>query len=516
MTVDIRNILAKSPETLRRVLTIPHAAAFGFLLLTLATAGRYGFYGDELYYFACSKHLDFGYVDHPPLVAVLTLVDTWIFGETKFGLRLMSGLAGAITVLFSAKIAEVLGGGKPAQSLAALSICFAAAFPAISSFFSMNPVDITLCTVLIYFLIKTVDSPFPQRWLALGILGGIGMLNKYTFLVLAFSFLISFVAARRWDVLKTKWLYLSGLMSLLIFSPHIIWQIEHGWPTLEFMRNATKYKNLSLTPFAFVGQLIIGLNPFTLPLWLSGLGYLFFGREMKKYRYLGWMAVVFLLVYMFQNSKFYYVLPVFPLLLASGAVAVEIFSIRHKISWPRRALISAVVISGSMLMPLAVPLLPIEQFVSYAKTLGLWNLVRMEKGEGDMPPLHFVYRFGWEGLVDSVGVAYNALPEDERNKCAVLASWYGVAGAIDHFGPGHGLPPSVCPRNSYWTWGPRTYSGELVLAVGYDAAYLEQFFGSVKRVGFFKKSYGYDAEICLCRKPRAPLWQMWPQFKKFI
>ena len=98
----------KMQESLRQLITIPNAAAVCFLLLTLVTAGRYGFFGDELYYIACSKHLDFGYVDHPPLVALLTLVGTWIFGETVIGLRFLSGLAGAITVLLSAKIARRL------------------------------------------------------------------------------------------------------------------------------------------------------------------------------------------------------------------------------------------------------------------------------------------------------------------------------------------------------------------------------------------------------------------------
>jgi len=112
--------IIKIRETLREETFIPNIAAFCFLVMTLLTAGRYGFYGDELYYIACSKHLDFGYVDHPPLVALLTFIGRWVFGETKFGLRFLSGLAGAVTVLFSAKIAGTLGGGKLSKSLAAL------------------------------------------------------------------------------------------------------------------------------------------------------------------------------------------------------------------------------------------------------------------------------------------------------------------------------------------------------------------------------------------------------------
>jgi 4-amino-4-deoxy-L-arabinose transferase-like glycosyltransferase len=500
----------------RGLITIPNGAALFFLILTLITAERYGFFGDELYYFACSKHLAWGYVDHPPMVALLTFLSTHIFGETMFSLRLMSGLAGAITVFLTALIARDLGGGKFSQSLAALSICFAPAFPGMSSFFSMNPVDIMLCALFVVLFVRAIKAPSRTKWIGLGILLGVGLLNKYTFLVLAFSLLVSLVITKQWRVLGSPWLYVSGTVGVLIFVPHIVWQIYHGWPTLEFMRNATEYKNLSLSPLAFLSQLAIALNPFTLPLWLSGLAYLFFSRHVKEFRFLGWATIVFLLVYMVQNSKVYYVVPIFPIVLAAGAVAVERFSQIMEAKWPRWITVSILIVSGTILMPLAVPVLPVNQFVMYAKTLGLWNLIRMEKGEGDVLPLHFVYRLGWPGLVETTRNAYRALPQDERDSCAVLASWYGIAGAIDHFGPTVGLPHAICPRNNYWLWGTRNYSGKVAVAVGYDAGFLRQFFDSVEHLARFDQSFGYGADVYLCKRPKAPLEEMWPRLKLFI
>lgn len=506
----------KVRESLRGLITIPNGAAILFLALTLATAGRYGFFGDELYYFAYSKHLAWGYVDHPPLVALLTFLSTQIFGETIFGLRLMSGLSGAVTVLLAARIAKILGGGGFSQSLAALSICFSSAFPAMSSFFSMNPVDIMLCTLFVVLFLTTIKAPSGTKWIGLGILLGVGLLNKYTFLVLDFSLFVSLVITKRWSVLRSPWLYLSGAAGLIIFLPHIFWQINHGWPTLEFMRNATEYKNLSLSPLAFLFQLAIGLNPFTLPVWLSGLAYLLFSKDEREFRFLGWTAIIFLVVYMVQNSKMYYVVPIFPVLFAAGAVAVERFSLRKEVRWPRWITVSTLIVSGTILMPLAVPVLPVKQFVAYAKTLSVWNMIRMEKDEGDVLPLHFVYRLGWEELVGTVGVAYNSLPQHERDSCAVLASWYGIAGAIDHFGPTVGLPNAICPRNNYWLWGTRNYSGKIVLAVGYDAAFLGRFFDNVERVARFDQPYAYGAEVYLCKGPKYPLDKLWQQLKRFI
>lgn len=346
-----------------RLVTVPNAVALLFFLLILVGSTQYGFFGDELYYFACSKHLDFGYVDHPPLVALLTLISTWIFGETMIGLRFLSGLAGAITVLLSSQIARMLGGGKFAQALTALSVCLAPAFPALSSFFSMNPIDIMLCTLSIVLLIKTIEAPSPAKWVTFGVLLGIGLLNKYTFLVLGFSLLVSFIITKQWNLLRSPWIYISGVIAFLIFLPHILWQIHNDWPTLEFMQNATKYKNLPLSPVAFFIQLNIGLNPFTLPLWFSGMLYLIFNKHKKEIRFLGWMAVVFITVYVSQNSKIYYIAPIFPLLLSSGAVMIERFSQNHHISWPKWIVTSTIIVSGSLLMPLATPLLPVEQFI---------------------------------------------------------------------------------------------------------------------------------------------------------
>ncbi len=498
------------------LITTPYIAALCFLIVTLVTAGHYGFFGDELYYFACSKHLAFGYVDHPPLVAFLTLISITMFGETIIGLRFLSGLFGAVTVLLSAKVAEEIGGGKYSQALAALSICFGLAFPALSSFFSMNPVDIMLCTLFILVFLKTIRMPSPGKWIILGVLQGIGLLNKYTFLVLGFSLLLSLIITKKWSILKSQWIYISGLIGLLMFLPHILWQINNGWPTLEFMRNATEYKNLSLSPFTFLSQIIIGLNPFTFPLWLSGLVYLFHSKETKGYRFLGWTAIIFILVYLFQNSKFYYVVPIFPLLLSSGTVAVERFLQRFRTGLLKWAIVTMLAVSGTVLMPLAVPILPVNQFITYSKALGIWSMIRMEKEERDFLPLHFAYRFGWKELVDTVGNAYNTLPQYEKNKCAILASWYGIAGAIDHFGSKYKLPNSICPRNNYWIWGTHNYSGEIVLAVGYDMHYLKKYFNSVERIAHFEHPYAYDVNICLCKKPKFTLKQMWPQLKIFI
>ncbi|MGB2957900.1 MAG: glycosyltransferase family 39 protein [Bacteroidota bacterium] len=499
-----------------RFITVPHMAALAFFLLTVFTAGNYGFFGDELYYIACSKHLDFGYVDHPPMVALLTFLSRTLFGETLIGLRILSGLAGAVTVLLSARIARKLGGGPFAESLAALAVCLAPAFPALSSFFSMNPIDVMMCTLVILLFLGVSESTPPRKWILIGIVLGLGLLNKYTFLSFVLALFLGLLATKQRALLRVPWIYLSGGIAFLIFLPHILWQVAHDWPTLEFMSNVTQYKNLSLSPVGFGSQLILLLNPVALPLWIGGIVYILLSKRTREYRFLGWTAILFVSIYLFQNSKSYYVLPVFPFLLASGATATGRLIQKAKSRWVRPAVLVPLVISGLLLLPLAAPVLPVEKFVSYSKALGLWNAIRMETGEGDRLPLHYVLRFGWEELVEEVSKVYHALPEDERRECAILGSWYGPAGAIDHFGPERGLPNAISGRNSYWLWGPGDYTGEVVIAIEFHPDQLREYFGEVEEVAQVQHPYGVTRTIYLCRKPRAPLKEMWPEAKQFI
>jgi 4-amino-4-deoxy-L-arabinose transferase-like glycosyltransferase len=98
------------------------ALALAKLLFHLVTFHGYGIFRDELYYLACSRHLAWGYVEFPPLIAVLTRGVTMLLGDSLFAIRLLPALAGAGLVVLTAMIARELGGGRFAQALAGLAV----------------------------------------------------------------------------------------------------------------------------------------------------------------------------------------------------------------------------------------------------------------------------------------------------------------------------------------------------------------------------------------------------------
>jgi len=96
----------------------------------------------------------------------------------------------------------------------------------------------------------------------------------------------------------------------------------------------------------------------------------------------------------------------------------------------------------------------------------------------------------------------------------VLAKNYGEASAIDYFGPKLGLPPAISGHNQYGFWGPRGYSGNVVIAIGYKEVILRQSFSDVQAAAAISPKHAMPEEsgltIFICRQPKAPLQQLWP------
>ncbi len=176
------------------------------------------------------------------------------------------------------------------------------------------------------------------------------------------------------------------------------------------------------------------------------------------------------------------------------------------------------VVGGLVAAPLAMPLLPVNAAASYAR---FWDVDKIHVQNYDPGPLpqFFADMFGWPNQAAVVGSVYRALTPSDRYRCAILAGNYGEAGAIDYFGAAYGLPRAISGHNNYYLWGPRGYSGEVVIAFGIQLQDLRQLFGSVQQVGMINDFYAGQGEnnvpVYLCRQPLGSLSQMWYRLKFF-
>lgn len=496
-----------------------HAVAVAHLLLHLATNGRYGIFRDEFYYLACADHLDWGYVDHPPLSIALLAAQRALLGDSVHALRVLPALAGAGLVLLAAVIAREMGGGRFAQGLTALCVAIVPQYLVVTGFYSMNAFDLLFWAAAALLAIRIVKTEDPRLWLALGAVTGLGLLNKISLLFFGLGLAVGVVLTPLRRQLLRPHPWLGGLLALALFAPHLLWQVRQDWPTREFIENATRYKIASLTPLQFLLAQLDEIHPFNLPVWLAGLGFLLFGREGRRFRVLGIVYLAALVAMAAQKSKPYYLGPAYPMLLAAGAVAIEGWTgARPWLRW--RPALPAVLVAGGMLVaPLVVPLLPVEALIAYQRALGVRN-TPAERHE--MGPLmqHFADRFGWEEMARTVASVYEALAPEERRAASIVTANYGEAGALRYYGRRLGLPPAVSQHNSFYLWGPGPGSGEVVIAVGIPAEDLREAFLSVTVGPRVESPYAMPYEtrhpVLVCRGLKPPLEEAWRRGKHYI
>lgn len=484
------------------------------LLIHFFTNANYGYFRDELYYIACSDHLAWGYVDHPPLSIAILAVTRALLGDSIFAIRLPVVLCGAGCVVLTGLLARELGGGRYAQGLTALAYLTTAISLTMSSFFSMNAFDLLVWLVCLHIAVRLLQTGDTRWWLTLGVIVGLGMLNKYSVAFGVFGLVAGMMLTSSRRSLFSGRLLVGGALAALIFLPHLVWEAANGFPTLEFIRNATALKIVAMSPLAFFGAQIIENNPFVAPLWLTGLGYLLFAPLLRRFRPLGVMYVVVLLIFLLQHAKPYYVSPAYPALLAAGAVAAE--RLRRGL---RAALVIWLVVGGVVVGAMAIPALPPATYIEVIHRLGV-EPPREEKSHTSEMPQVLADRFGWENMTATIARVYQTLPPEQRARAAILASNYGEAAAVDFFGPRYGLPNAISGHNNYWLWGPHGATGEVVISVGFPKADLEKYCASVEQADIIVSPYAMPSEtdlpVYICRDLRIPIEQAWPLLKSFI
>lgn len=498
----------------------PYIIAGCALALSLISnaAGGYGLFRDELYYLACTMRPDIGYVDHPPLSIWILTLSRWTLGESIFAVRLLPALAGAATVLLAGILTRRLGGGAGAQVLACCATALSPVRLGISSIYSMNVFDILLWSLTFLVLLDLIEEPRPRSWLFLGLILGLGLLNKISAGWLAFGIALGMVATTHRQWLRTPWPWIAAGIAGIVFLPFILWNITHEFAHLEFARRAAGMKYASQNPATFLRELILINNPLSLPIWLAGIVYLL---RTARVRMLG-IAVLGVLAILFVNfhSKSEYFTPAMPLLFAAGSVATFRILDRPGWRWLRSAYPVLILFTGILIIPMALDVLPPDGFLRYQAAIGLApSSVEGHRLNG--LPQHYADRFGWEELADSVAVAYRGMAPAEQRDCIVLAGNYGEAAAVDIFGKRLGLPGAICQHNSYYFWGFDEWKGQQTFIVIGRA--LEDLRGSFERVEAASTTYARWAmpyengrTIWICRSPKGPFAPAWRSGKNFI
>ena len=498
----------------------PVVTALAALVLALHIgvnfASPWGFHRDELLYLAMGQHLRVWSMDFPPLIAMLGRGTRALLGDSLAAIRLVPALAAAALVLLAGMIARELGGGRRAQGLAALALVTSPLFLRTGSLFQPVVLD-QLAWTLALFALTRLGAEHEKGgdelrwWLALGAAGGIGLLAKFSIVLLGAAVLgaILLTPLRRSLLRPGPWIAL--IITFLIGAPSVAGQLQLHWPVLGQLADLRTEQLERVTPGAFIiGQLFWG--PAVI-VGAAGAGWLLLSPAARPWRAVGWSAVLAFLLVVALHGKSYYVGPIYPALIAAGAVAIE--RLPRRAGLPLAILTAAMLlINGIVTLPFGVPILTPPAMIRYGRTLGITAATTTNTGEVLDLPQDYADMLGWPELAQATAAVYRELPPADRAKAVIIGGNYGEAGALDLFGPRLGLPPVVSAAGSYWFFGPGTLPGDVAVVVGADSADLAPFFRDLRLARTVTNPLGVPEErrvaIWVARAPRATLQQVWP------
>ena len=482
--------------------TLLALAALRLALHTL-TNGQYGFHRDELAFLADARHLDWCFPAYPaftPLVARLGLV---LFGAAPAGVRLFAALAQCGVMLLSGMMARELGGGRRAQVLAAVAVSVSPVALMAGHLFQYVSFDLFWCVLLSWVALRLLLTGDP-RWLAAaGVVAGLGLNTRYTMAWMTAGLLAGILASPARRLLWNRWLWAGAAAAIVLITPVLVWQWRHDWLALEFTRAMhARDVRIGRTDGFLWKQLFVPAHLFTAPLWLAGLWFYLRRGEGRAVRSLGWGFLATLALYALSQARDYYTAPLYPMLLAAGAVAAAGWrTCAWRAQWA--ALAVALITGWAMIVP-AAP----------AGSRWFYKVVSLN---GDLAE-----EVGWPEFVAQVAQVHRALPEAERGRAGLLASNYGEAGALGLYGPALGLPPVMGRTNSFWLRGYDPREPGTVIVTGMSAENAQRYFEACEWKATITNSLGVRNEessdaryILVCRGPREPWAELWRRLRQW-
>ncbi len=481
----------------------------------MLVAGNYGYFRDELYYIIAGRHLQFGYVDFPPMIAVLAALLNVVAGDGLVAIHVVPALAGALVVLLTGLMARQLGGGRYAQALAAVGSLVMLTFLGTGSLFSMDALDELWWALAAYVLIRLLQRDDPRLWLLFGLVAGIGLTTKLTMLFFGFGVTVGLLLTPARRHLRTWYPWAGGALALAFLVPYALWNAANGWPTPEFW---THYGGIvgGQSPLDFLLSQLVTTNPLTLPLTIAGLAF-YFSRAGKPYRLLGWTYVALYLLFTLAHAKSYFLAPAYPMLFAGGAVALASWMGTRGRAWLRPVYIGALALSGLLLAPGVMPVLPPAVYGHYYGFLA--GSAGANQASGTPLPQILADRFGWRNMTATVARVYDSLPPGERAQACVFTANYGEASALNLLGAADHLPPAISGHNTYYLWGPGSCSGQVIITVGIPRADIAQSYADVTPAATITcancVTEESDVPVYIARQPRGTLRDLWVRVKHY-
>jgi hypothetical protein len=488
-----RAVPVREPFSTRPVL----AVAAGLLVVLLALAQRWGWHRDELYF----RLLDpaWGYVDQPPLLPFLVRTLAGVVDE-PWAVRLPAAALAAASLVVLALVARELGGGRAAQVLAAVAAATGTLTLLPGHVMLTTSVDLVVWPLVCLFVLRAVLRREPRWWVWAGVVVGLGTWNKLLLAMLLVSLAAGLLVTGRGRALLDRGVMAGGAVAAVLAAPNLVYQATHGWPQLAMGAALAENNADEVRVMTFV-FLVIGFGPPLVAVWGAALVALWRRPQWRDARFLGAALPVLVLLTVVAGSQPYYPSGLLAVLVAAGCVPVAGLVARSR-GW-RVALTAGLVLNAAVSALVALPVLPLG-------VLGRTPVPGLNQVAAD--------QVGWPRYVEQVAGVWGGLDEQDRAEAVLLASNYGEAGALNRFGPAHGLPAAYSGHNALGDRPRPADTTSVVVVVGGQLRTLEPLFARCEVRARLDNDLDVDNEeqgvpVAVCRDPELPWPQLWERVR---
>jgi hypothetical protein len=336
------------------------------------------------------------------------------------------------------------------------------------------------------------------------------MMTKYTMVMFVAGLVggVLLTGGRRY--LKSRWLWGGAAISLLVFLPNLLWQIQHNFISLEFLSSIhARDVEIGRADGYILEQFLFCSNPFVIPFWVAGLVYYFRDETGKRYRMIGWMYVIPFLIYLITQGRSYYLAPAYPMLIAAGALVWQGWIDRLStqtarfvkgITW------AGIGIGAAISAALALPIAPINS--------PLWDITSEVHDT-------FTEQIGWPEMINTVAGIYAGLPEEEKTGAGILAAENDEAAALNLYGGPYGLPTAISGSDTFWLRGYGDPPPEILIIIGYSREDVSSVSAQCQVAGTITNPYGVEndlrnpPDIFVCRELRITWPEFWNRLKRY-
>ncbi|MBE0638921.1 MAG: glycosyltransferase family 39 protein [Bacteroidales bacterium] len=485
-----------------------------FVIQLFAIDAGYELHRDEFLHLDLGKHLAWGYSSVPPVTAWISYIILHL-GNSVFIIKMIPALFGTLTIVMVWKTIEELKGDLFALILGATCVTFSVLIR-MNTLYQPNSLEFLLWIVLFFTIIKFINSE-NNNWLYVAsITCAIGFLNKYNITFLLLGLLPASLITDFRKIFFNKHLYISLLLALIIVAPNIIWQYQNDFPVFNHLKTLAETQLVNVSRIDFLSQQLIF---FIGSLFVLVLAFISFFRyaPFRKYQIIFYAYIFTIAIFTFFKAKGYYAIGLYPILLAFGAVYLEILLSK---GWLRYIRFAAVLIPIVIMLPLLYVILPVltpEQIVKNTDKFKQFGLLRWEDGDDHTLPQDFADMLGWSELANIVDLTYESIADKENT--IIQCDNYGQAGAINYYSK-QKYTQAVSMSADYINWYPLDEMEIKNVILVKESTDLDKkrekelpFFDEIALVGEIKNKYAreYGTKVYLLKSPNISINQVLKQ-----